>query len=135
MARQMAAKPVWPAYCQLRSETLMANMEGTSNLPSLWMSAKEHELQHYHAAGLIAEDGILAPAIATTPLLQLRETASIEHPLHEIQIPKEILAIAEEINALSDNGGLEQSSLEFLLRMTLFLGRYGNGGRSTPERN
>lgn len=48
-------------------------------------------------------------------------------------IPPELLAKAEEINALCDNGGLEQSALESLVRAVLFIDRQKRGSFVTPE--
>jgi len=60
--------------------------------------------------------------------------AAPEHPLHSTQIPAEILAVAEEINALSDSSGIEKDRLEFLIRVVLFFGRKVATKKKPPKK-
>jgi hypothetical protein len=59
----------------------------------------------------------------TSPSRRLSELVLLESPLHAIQIPKEILEVAEELVSRTDTDGIEPDDLRLLIRMVLFLDR------------
>jgi hypothetical protein len=65
-------------------------------------------------------------ALATThasPFARLGDLSAIESELAAIQIPREILEVAEEIADASDVPGIETGPLEHLVRFLLWAGR------------
>jgi hypothetical protein len=75
-------------------------------------------------------EAVVVGTAETNPSEFLSVLAAPGGPLSAIQIPREILALAEEIADGSDVPGLERSRLEFFLRMVLFLDRQGSSSRS-----
>src|ERR1700687_3120118 len=61
--------------------------------------------------------------VGTSPSRRLSALAEIGSPLHAIQIPSDILELAEEIVSRSDICGLDYDRLLFRLRAVLFLDR------------
>ena len=72
-------------------------------------------------AGLLEAEQL--QAAKPSPSARIAELAAIESPLHQVQIPGEILELAEEISSRSEEPGLSPSTLRFLLKLTLYLGR------------
>jgi hypothetical protein len=85
------------------------------------------EEEHPSLADYIANGQQVAAAAektdATNASELLSELLSLGRRLDEVEIPKEILAVAEELVSWSDVEGLEHDSLLFLLRSVLFLDR------------
>lgn len=69
------------------------------------------------------ESQTVHPAAAETNSSELlADLCASGSPLHEVHVPKGILALAEELVSQSDVVGIEPENLELLIRLVLYVG-------------